>query len=150
MGISVKSVGMVSLVMKKVCLIGSFRFYREMLEVKEILESSGLKCFAPVPSKWRDPNDPSKFLANLPPEEELIKDAYQAVLTCFKKIDDCDLIYIINKGGYVGKNTLIDIGYAFARNKPIYALEPIDDLAVMSLVKAVISPIQLVELLKGT
>jgi len=135
--------------MKKICLVGSFRFYREMLEVKEILESSGLKCYAPVPSKWRDPNDPSKFLANLSSEKELKKDAYQAVLTCFKKIDECDVIYVINNGGYVGKNTLIDIGYAFARNKPIYALEPIDDLAVMSLIKTVISPSQLIKILKG-
>lgn len=109
-----------------------------------------MKCFAPVPSKWRDPNDPSKFLANLPPEEELIKDAYQAVLTCFKKIEECDVIYVINKGRYVGKNTLIDIGYAFARNKPIYALESIDDLAVMSLIKAVIFLSQLIKILKGS
>jgi len=135
--------------MKCVYLIGSFRFYREMLEVKEKLESSEVKCFVPVPSKWRDPNDPSKFLANLPPGEELIKDAYEATLSCFKKIDECDIIYVINKGGYVGKSTLLDIGYAFAKNKPIYALEPIDDLAVMSLIQAVVSPNQLIEIIRG-
>ena len=134
--------------MKQVYLIGSFKFYREMLEIKEKLESSGVKCFVPVPSKWRDPNDPSKFLANLPPKEELIRDAYEATLSFFKKIDECDVIYVINKGGYVGKSTLLDIGYSFAKNKSIYALAPIDDLAVMSLIQAVVSPNQLIEIIK--
>lgn len=36
----------------------------------------------------------------------------------------------------------------FARNKPIYVLESINDLALMSLIKAVISPSQLIKILK--
>ncbi len=45
--------------------------------------------------------------------------------------------------------TLIDIGYAYARGKPIYALEVVEDLAVMSLIKEVIPRDRLVEIAKG-
>jgi len=37
-----------------------------------------------------------------------------------KKINDADVVYIVNPEGYVGKSVPVDIGYAYAKNKSIY------------------------------
>jgi len=129
---------------KTVYLIGSFKFYTDMLDIQTGLTSEGIRCFTPQPSKHRDPNNPSKFLPSNrdQPKETLMKDAHESTIQCFRKIDECDIIYVVNKEGYVGKSTLLDIGYAYAKKKPIYALKPVDDLAVQSLLK-VVSPSRL-------
>jgi len=80
-------------------------------------------------------------------KEILLKDAFESTVRCFRNIDRSDVIYVINKEGYIGKSTVLDIGYAFAKKKLIYALETTDDLAVQSLIK-VISSDRLVEITK--
>lgn len=40
-----------------------------------------------------------------------------------QKIGMCDEIFVINKGGYIGKNTLKEIKYAKSLNKKISYLE---------------------------
>jgi len=136
------------LIMKKVCVIGSFRFYSAMLNIGRMLESAGVDCWIPQPSKYRDPDEPSKFLplSQTDPREVVLKDAFECTVRCFRKIDESDIVYVLDKGGYMGKSTLLDMGYAYAKNKAIYALEPIDDLAVMSLIKAVIPPARLIQI----
>jgi len=136
--------------LKTVFLIGSFKFYKDMQNIQKKLTSANIPCFIPQPSKHRDPNEPSKFLPSTQqqPKETLLKDAYEATTRCFKKIDESNIIYIINKDGYVGKSTLLDIGYAHAKNKQIYALEPLEDLAVLSLIKEVVQPDKLIEIAK--
>lgn len=44
----------------------------------------------------------------------------------FHKIRCADVVYIYNKDGYVGANTTLEIGYATALDKPIYALSEND------------------------
>ncbi|KKW19825.1 MAG: hypothetical protein UY63_C0005G0008 [Parcubacteria group bacterium GW2011_GWA2_51_10] len=39
----------------------------------------------------------------------------------FHKIRQADVVFIFNKDGYAGNSTNIEIGYAAALNKPIYA-----------------------------
>jgi len=136
--------------MKTVYLIGSFRFYKDMLNIQKKLNSASVPCFIPQPSKYRDKDDPSKFLpsSHEQPREMLLKDAYESTVRCFKKIDKCDIIYVVDRGGYMGKSTLLDIGYAHAKKKPIYALEAVDDLAVMSLIKETASPDKLIKIAK--
>jgi nucleoside 2-deoxyribosyltransferase len=125
--------------MKVVCICGSFKFYKEMLKIKRKLEEAGIKCLLPEPSQLRCKEDPSKFIPNLPSKDELIKEAEQVSLCHFRKIDRCDIVYVINKGGYVGRNTLLDIGYAFGKGKPIYLSEPmrekISNLSILSSIK---------------
>lgn len=136
--------------MKTVYLIGSFRFYKDMLNVQKKLASAGVPCSIPQPSKYRDPEEPSRFLpsSHEQPRESVLKDAYESTVRCFRKIDQCDISYVVNKGGYAGKSTLLDMGYAHAKKKPIYALEAADDLAVLSLIKEVASPDKLIEIAK--
>jgi len=72
----------------------------------------------------------------------------RSILGCLEKIDSADVVYVVNPDGYVGKSVSVDIGYAYARNKPIYAMHQIDDPPVMSLIKGVLSFEELINLLK--
>jgi len=65
-----------------------------------------------------------------------------------EKIDQADVVYIVNPDGYVGKSVSVNIGYAYARNKPIYAMHPINDPPVMSLVNGILSFKEGVNILK--
>ena len=33
-----------------------------------------------------------------------------------------DVVFVFNKGGYIGNSTTLEIGYAVAARKPLYAL----------------------------
>jgi len=110
--------------MKKLYVCGSFRFTREMEELENRLKRENIECQI---SKRMDS---------------------RGILGCLKKIDDADVVYVVNPGGYVGKSVSVDIGYACARNKPIYVMHSVDDPPVMGLVNAVLSPKSLIEVIK--
>ena len=44
-----------------------------------------------------------------------------------RKIDLCDKVFVINKGGYIGESTTNEINYAKSINKPIEYLEALND-----------------------
>ena len=67
---------------------------------------------------------------------------------CLKKIDDANVVYIVNPEGYIGKSVSVDIGYAYAKDKPIYAMHSVDDPSVMDLINGVLSPKELIDSLK--
>jgi nucleoside 2-deoxyribosyltransferase len=67
---------------------------------------------------------------------------------CLEKIDRADVVYVVNPGGYIGRSVSVDIGYAYARGKPVYAMHAIDDPPVMNILAGVLSQEQLVELVK--
>jgi len=72
----------------------------------------------------------------------------RGILGCLKKIDDADVVYVVNPRGYIGKSVSVDVGYAYARNKSIYAMHPVDDPPVMDFISGVLSPKALINLLK--
>lgn len=45
----------------------------------------------------------------------------------FHKIKKGDVVFVYNKGGYSGNSTTLEIGYATALGKPIYALSDMDE-----------------------
>jgi nucleoside 2-deoxyribosyltransferase len=67
---------------------------------------------------------------------------------CLEKIDRADVVYVVNPGGYVGKSVSLDVGYAYAKGKPVYALHTIDDPPMTNLLSGVISHENLIEILK--
>jgi hypothetical protein len=69
-------------------------------------------------------------------------------LRCFDKIDKADVVYVVNPNGYVGNSVSADMGYAYAKNKPIYSSNPLSDLPLTDLTMGVLSPEELVKLLK--
>ena len=70
------------------------------------------------------------------------------ILGCLEKIDETDVVYVVNPDGYVGRSVCIDIGYAYAKGKPIYVMYPIDDPQVTSIVKRALSFEELIDFLK--
>jgi CTP:molybdopterin cytidylyltransferase MocA len=72
----------------------------------------------------------------------------RGILGCLKKIDEADVVYVVNPDGYVGKSVSVDMGYAYAKNKLIYVMHQVDDPPVMDLVNGVLSSQALIEFLK--
>ena len=72
----------------------------------------------------------------------------RGILGCLEKIDEADVVYVVNPGGYVGKSVCVDIGYAHARNKPIYVMYSVDDPPVMNMIHGILSFEELAEFLK--
>ena len=73
----------------------------------------------------------------------------RGIVGCLKKIDDADIVYVVNPEGYVGKSVCIDIGYAIAKKKAVYVMHQVDDPPVMDLIRGVLSPEALIDFLKG-
>jgi hypothetical protein len=120
--------------MKSVCICGSFRFYDEMVDLRNTLQARGMICEWPRPGRHRDPQAMS-------PGE-----ARDAITRHLARMDRADLIFVFNKDGYVGNSIMMEIGYACARRKPIYVLAPIQDQCLMGLVSAVVNIEKLVQL----
>jgi len=110
--------------MKQVYVCGSFRFMDKIEELEMMLKKENVEFLV---SKNMD---------------------VRGILGCLKKIDQADVVYVVNPEGYVGKSVSVDIGYAYARNKPIYVMHPIEDPPVMNLVSDVLSFEELIHLLK--
>ena len=111
--------------MKKLYVCGCFRFVREMEELEGRLKEENVEYQI---SKKMDS---------------------RGIMGCLKKIDNVDVVYIVNPEGYIGKSVSVDIGYAYARNKPIYVMHLVDDPPVMDLINGILSPKALIDFLKA-
>ena len=110
--------------MKRLYVCGSFKFLREIEELECKLKEKKITY------------ETSKKMSNC------------GILGCLKKIDDADIVYVVNPQGYVGKSVSVDLGYAYAKNKPIFVMNAVDDPTIMNLTNGVLSPKALIELLK--
>jgi hypothetical protein len=110
--------------MRRLYVCGSFKFIREMEELEGRLKEENI-------------------------EYQMSKETNsRGILECLRKIDDADVVYVVDPEGYIGKNVSVDIGFAYAKNKSIYVMHRVDDPPVMDLVNAVLSPKSLIEVLK--
>jgi hypothetical protein len=135
---------------KKVCLCGSFRFFDRIVEIERLLVGGGVTCNAPRPFEYRNNVQPAYFENKwdlLSYEDKLIV-SKEAEQTFLEKIEKADILYVINPSGYIGTSVLFEIGYAFAKGKLVYSLEPIQDYAIMGLIKGTATPEALMQLLK--
>ncbi len=113
--------------MKSVCICGSFRFYEEMVQLRNALQTQGVLCEWPLPGPRRDP------------QAMTADEARDAITRHLERIDQADWIFVFNKDGYVGNSVVMEIGYAYARRKPVYVLAPIQDQFLMALAGRVVS-----------
>lgn len=98
--------------MKSVVLCGSKRYKPEMREFAKSLRELGCEVFEPHLTNFGWANIPTDY-----------KDFIALGLTHdhFFKIRMADVVYVYNKEGYAGNSVTLEIGYAAALNKPIYA-----------------------------
>jgi len=127
----------------KITLCGSIAFYSEMEKIKEDLEKLGHEAYIPLLSNEApaDMGGGKKIYFGKYVEDNGGIDAFpvghslwdlkeKAIKDHFEKIEWGDAILVCNyekRGveGYVGGNTLVEIGVAFFLNKNIYILNNI-------------------------
>jgi nucleoside 2-deoxyribosyltransferase len=113
-----------SKLVKKVYVCGSFRFTGEIENVERLLNKNSIEHHV------------SKSMNN------------RGILGCLKKIDEADVVYVVDPEGYVGKSVSVDIGYAYAKEKPVYVMRPIVDPPLSGLISGILSPKELIDLLE--
>ena len=127
----------------KITVCGSIAFYEEMEKIKKSLEDNGHEVYIPLLSN-EAPEEMGggkklyfgKYIEDnggtdaFPTDHEIWNLKEKAIKDHFEKIEWGDAILVVNhekRGieGYIGGNTLIEIGLAFYLKKPIYILNPI-------------------------
>mgnify|MGYP001583108835 CR=1 FL=1 len=125
----------------KITICGSIAFYEKMQEVKKQLENMGYEVKLP-PIEVR--NGEGKLISvqeyykirkgNSDHTGWIGERKSEAIMTHFKKVEWSDAILVLNYDknevkGYVGGNTLMEIGLAFFLKKKIYFLNDIPELS---------------------
>jgi nucleoside 2-deoxyribosyltransferase len=113
--------------MQSVCICGSFRFYEEMVQLRNTLQARGVRCEWPLSGPQRAP------------QTMTADEARDAITQHLERMDRAECIFVFNKDGYLGNSVVMEIGYAYAQRRPVYALAPIHDPFLMPLVSAVVS-----------
>ena len=129
--------------MKTVVICGSRRFKPEIREFAQQLKNEGIVVYEP-------------YLHSGQEEWENLSDDYKKFVALglthdhFYKIKMADVVFVFNKDGYAGNSTTLEIGYAIALGKPIYALSGGDEeLCRRVLFREIISsPTELINKLK--
>lgn len=127
--------------MKIITICGSIAFIDEMISVKKELESLGFEVLIPMTELLDgDENIISskeyyKLRQNVTDEKSWIWGRKkEAILAHFDKIKKSDCILVLNHDkndvcGYIGGNTLMELGIAVMFDKPIYLLKQIPELS---------------------
>jgi hypothetical protein len=101
--------------MKTVVMCGSRRFKPEIREFAKRLKKFGVVVYEPYLHSGQD-------------EWEKLSDDYKKFVALglthdhFYKIQMADVVFVYNKDGYAGNSTTLEIEYAVALGKSIYAL----------------------------
>jgi nucleoside 2-deoxyribosyltransferase len=59
-----------------------------------------------------------------------IEEKKRLALEHYAAIDEADKVYLITPDGYMGTSLKLELGYAVAKNKPIYFSEPTNDIGL--------------------
>ena len=106
--------------MKTIVICGSRRFKPEMRKFASDLKKAGVTVYEP-------------YLHSGQEEWEHLSQDYKNFVALglthdhFYKIRMADVVYLYNKDGYAGNSSTLELGYAIALGKPIYALSDKDE-----------------------
>ena len=125
----------------KITLCGSIAFIQDMLEHKAMLEKAGHTVFIPefvAQDTEGNPMSQEEFYrvrksGNMEPVW-FEREKARAIREHFGKIEKSDAILVVNCDkneipGYIGGNTLIEMGLAFHLGKTIYILNPLPEIS---------------------
>ena len=59
-----------------------------------------------------------------------IEEKKRLALEHYAAIDEADKVYLITPEGYMGTSLKLELGYAVAKDKPIYFTEPTNDIGL--------------------
>lgn len=134
--------------MKTICFCGSFKFYKEMEKAAKQLRQAGFKTIVPQPSHIRYGHKPEE-LKNKYDKKTLTRWEGEGAFSHLENIRKSDAVYIFNKGSYLGPAVTVEIGFALALGKPIFAKAPVKDITVTNFINGVVSLLKLPRLLKS-
>ena len=127
----------------KITICGSMVFYKEMQEAQRLLEACGHEVLIPLLDNELPPEygggrtlafgayiEENGGIDNFSPSDKIWDFKAHAINDHFSKVEWSDAILVVNHekrgvAGYIGGNTLIEIGLAFYLKKPIYILNKI-------------------------
>ncbi len=110
--------------MKSVVICGSSRYIDEINQFAARLKQLGASLvFTPNFNTRR-----KSFMTTLEERERMESKTYRTQLPAFvlqhiDRIRKADICFVYNKGGYLGVNTTLELGFAHGREMLIYALE---------------------------
>lgn len=104
---------------KVVVLSGSMKFWDTFIEVAHYLSEQGYIVLTPFADRNPEYIDEAKA--------KMYDDQHR------KRIDMADMMFVINKGCYMGKSTLSEIKYAQSKKKPIMYLEQPNHITVITI-----------------
>lgn len=119
----------------KITLCGSIAFITEMYELKESLEKMGHEVQAPpefIPAESGGQIHSLEYYkhkkSRLKDDDSFWKQHHQRIRDHFDKVEWADCILVANYDknnipGYIGPNTLMEMGLAFYLKKPIFVLK---------------------------
>ena len=134
----------------KICICSSFKYYKEVLDLKKTLceKNSDVEVLIPIPNKYFELAEPYKTDYTNKLEDKVLKEYWEHVLNHLKRIDQADIVYILSKDGYVGTGVGLEIGYCHAKNKILYSSEEIRDIAISCFINKVVPTEKISNLLK--
>jgi hypothetical protein len=103
---------------KSVVVCGSKRYAKEIAAFCKALEKLGVMVFEP---DFKGPMPENAFIHS---EYVMSKIFKGLTLEHFDWIRKAEVCYVFNKGDYAGVSVSLEMGYACALGKPIFALTP--------------------------
>lgn len=119
---------------RKVFIVGSRKFYDDIERLVEELEDNKIKVA--TAGKWDKLKD------------DTLETEKTALLKAFEIIDKSEVVYIIAFEGYVGKSGVMEMAYAYARNKKLISSEKIEELSAQALISKVMNSKELIKYCK--
>lgn len=119
-----------------------------MEKAAEILRKEGFQVIVPQPSHIRHAHLPTSLKEGKFDKKTLTKWEGEGAFGHLANIRKSDAVYIFNKGSYLGPAVTVEIGFALALGKPIFAKAKVADITVTNFIKAVVSPLKLPKFLK--
>lgn len=107
--------------MRSVVFCGSRRFKKEMRMFAAAVRKMGVQTYEP-------------YLHSGQEEWKAMSSDYQNFVALglthdhFYKIKMADVVFIFNKDGYMGVSSTLELGYALALGKPVYAIHEDEEL----------------------
>ena len=114
----------------KIAICGSMHFYQKMIDIQTKLEKQGFEVFRPRSFEEMGLINYDKYTQE---EGKKLKVQYGLIKDYYKKILQSEAVLIINYEkrniqGYIGGNTLMEMGFAFVNNRDIFMVNQIPDL----------------------
>lgn len=122
--------------MKSVVICGSKRFRKELECFTKGLKDLGVAVYEPIflwLEKWTE--EEWDKLSDDIKKSVVMGLSYQH----YRKIDLADAVFVFNKDGYIGASVNLEIGYAIAKGKPLYALQGDEELGRQFLFNKIVS-----------